>query len=347
MAIRVLIVDDSLTMRMALRQILTHHDFDLVGEATNGREAIDLCRELKPDVITMDMMLPDISGLAATEYIMAFFPTPIVVVSSAQNRGEVYETYDALAAGAVDVVEKPTGDEPIGAWESALADTLRLVARIRVISHPRAKLMKDGSVRSFRTPGHGLMKVVALGTSTGGPGVLVQILNSLPKPFPLPIVGVIHLAPAFANSFAEWLCQQTARSITFAVDGERLADKTGAVVLAPPDHHLRVANGQLRLGRDAERHSCRPSVDVLFESLALDMPRQVVACLLTGMGKDGAKGLLQLRKAGALTIAQDEASSVVYGMPREAVLLGAACQVLPLTEIASTLSAIAHGVGGV
>lgn len=344
MPIRVLIVDDSLTMRMALRQVLTHRDFELVGEATNGQEAIELCRERKPDVITMDMMLPVMSGLAATEYIMAYFPTPIVVVSAAQNRGEVYKTYDALAAGAVDVVEKPSGDEPAGEWEAALMSTLRLASRIHVISHPRAKLNRE-STPSVRKPKPGHVRVVALGTSTGGPGALVQILNSLPKDFSLPIVAVIHLASAFANSFVQWLSEQTSRPASFAVEGELVADKVGGVVLAPPDYHLRIVGGQFRLSRDAERHSCRPSVDVLFESLALDMPAQVVACLLTGMGKDGALGLQKLRKAGALTIAQNEETCVVYGMPREAVLLDAATHVLSLSEIGTTLSALHAGRG--
>lgn len=345
MPIRVLIVDDSLTMRMALRQVLSHGDFELVGEATNGQEAIELCRERKPDVITMDMMLPIMSGLAATEYIMAYFPTPIVVVSAAQNRGELYKTYDALAAGAVDVVEKPTGDEPDGVWEAALASTLRVVSRIHVISHPRAKLTKEPSPAS-RKPKPGVVRIVALGTSTGGPGALVRILNSLPKDFSLPIVAVIHLASAFAKSFVQWLSEQTARPVSFAVEGELVVDKAGCVVLAPPDYHLRVTAGQFRLSTDAERHSCRPSVDVLFESLALEMPRQVVACLLTGMGKDGAVGLLQLRKAGAVTIAQSEESCVVFGMPREAVSLGAASHVLSLGEIGTTLSALPGANGG-
>jgi two-component system, chemotaxis family, protein-glutamate methylesterase/glutaminase len=339
MPIRVLVVDDSLTMRMALRQVLSHRDFELVGEACDGQEAIELCRERKPDVITMDMMLPVMSGLAATEYIMAYFPTPILVVSAASNRGEVYKTYDALAAGAVDVFEKPQGDEPDGSWEAGLASTLRLVARIRVISHPRAKLTKD-VLPNGRKPKPGLVRVVALGTSTGGPGVLVRILNSLPRDFALPIVAVIHLAPAFANSFVQWLSEQTARPTSFAVEGELVASKAGCVVFAPPEYHLRVQGGRFRLSRDPERHSCRPSVDVLFESLAEDMPQQVVACLLTGMGKDGASGLLRLRNAGALTIAQNEESCIVYGMPREAVQLDAACHVLSLTDMANSLSSL-------
>jgi two-component system, chemotaxis family, protein-glutamate methylesterase/glutaminase len=346
MPIRVLVVDDSLTMRMALRQVLVPPDFELVGEAGDGQQAIELCRERKPDVITMDMMLPVMSGLAATEYIMAYFPTPILVVSAASNRGEVYKTYDALAAGAVDVFEKPLGDEPDGVWEAQFASALRLVSRIRVISHPRAKLTKDLSPHARRSK-PGLVRVVALGASTGGPGVLVRILNSLPKDFSLPIVGVIHLAPAFANSFVQWLSEQTGRPTSFAVEGEMVASKSGCVVFAPPDYHLRVVGGRFLLTNDAERHSCRPSVDVLFESLALDMPRQVVACLLTGMGKDGASGLLRLRTSGALTIAQDEASCTVYGMPREAVQLNAACHVLSLSDIATTLSSLPGARGHV
>lgn len=333
-----------MTMRMTLRHVLSHPDFELIAEATNGREAIDLCQTLRPDVVTMDMMLPVMSGLAATEYIMAYFPTPIVVVSAAENRGEAHRTYDALAAGAVDVVEKPTGEEPEGVWEAALISTLRLASRIPVMSHPRAKLTSlSSSERKSRVPSVGL---VALGTSTGGPAALVHILNSLPKEFNLPIVIVIHLATAFANSFVNWLSERTGRQISFAIPGERIASKVGCVIVAPPDYHLRVAGGQFRLSADGPRHSCRPSVDVLFESLADDMPKQVIACLLTGMGKDGALGLLKLRDAGATTIAESAESCVVYGMPREAVVLNAACHVLSLTEIGNVLAALPQVGGG-
>jgi two-component system chemotaxis response regulator CheB len=224
---RVLVVDDSLTARKHLIEVLSADpELEVAGEAEDGKRAIELCRTLRPDVITLDMMLPVMSGLAVTEYVMAYCPTPILVVSSSTNRGELYKTYDALAAGAVDVFEKPSGRDPDGVWERGLVASVKIVSRIRVITHIRGRL------------------------------------------------GQTSTPPA---GFA--------------------ASKLGA---------------------------------------------QTAACLLTGMGRDGAAGLLALRHAGALTIAQDEASSVVFGMPREAIQIGAAARVLALDQIAPALTAVAR-----
>jgi two-component system chemotaxis response regulator CheB len=342
--LRVLVVEDSLTIRRRLVEVLgSAPDIEVVAEAADGSQAIELCALHRPDVVTMDMMLPGINGLGATEHIMAHFPTPILVVSSSFNRGELFRTYDALAAGAVDVIEKPTGEEPPGVWEQAFLSALRIVARVRVITHPRARLearrAAGGSIpaRGGRTP-----SIVAIGASTGGPGALVELLGALPKDLPHPLLVVLHLGIPFAAAFAEWLGQQVGRDVRYAVGGERLSTLGGRIVLAPPDRHLVVKDGSLGLSDAPERHSCRPSVDVLFESLVTDAPG-VVASLLTGMGKDGALGLLALRRAGALTIAQDEATSVVYGMPREAALIGAASRVLPLARIAAAIVAWSRG----
>lgn len=347
-AIRVLVVEDSMTVRKRLCETLAADpEVDVIGEAEDGKRAIELCRELRPDVITLDMMLPVMSGLAATEYIMAHCPTPILVVSSSVNRGELFKTYDALAAGAVDVLEKPSGQEPDGIWEQRFVSTVKLVSRIRVITHPRARL---GAISRDQTglpresskalPAGGRYSVIAVGASTGGPGAIVEILRALPPDFRLPVLLVLHLSEPFAAAFADWLDGQTACSVAYARDGESMRSVAGRVIVAPPDRHLVVRDGRLRLTRDRERHSCRPSVDVLFESLVREYSSAVAACLLTGMGRDGATGLLEVRQAGGLTIAQDEATSVVYGMPREAVLLGAATRVLPLGEIGPTLAAL-------
>jgi two-component system, chemotaxis family, protein-glutamate methylesterase/glutaminase len=182
---------------------------------------------------------------------------------------------------------------------------------------------------------------VAIGASTGGPSAIVEILRALPPHFLVPILFVLHIGEAFGKSFAEWLDGQTPRPIAYATDRQPLSSVRGRVAMAPPGQHLIVQGGLLRLQSGPERHSCRPSIDVLFESIAQQCSGGAVGCLLTGMGRDGAAGLLALRRAGGVTIAQNEATSTVYGMPREAALLGAAERILPLGEIAPALAALA------
>ncbi|MNS21495.1 Chemotaxis response regulator protein-glutamate methylesterase of group 1 operon [compost metagenome] len=343
--IRVLVVDDSLTVRRRLVEVIAAAPgFDVVGEAGDGHEAVRLCRDLRPDVVTLDLMLPGLSGLEVTEQIMAFCPTPILVVSSAANRGTRVETYQALAAGAVDALDK--ADALDGAWSRQLVARLRLVSRIKVITHPRARLRP--SPPAAPAPGAasaaGAYALVAIGASTGGPGAIVQLLRQLPPDFRLPILLVLHLGEPFGPAFAEWLAGQSALPVAEARDGMALPD-SGApgIIWAPPGRHLAVSPGRLRLTDAAERHACRPSVDVLFESVAATFGPRAIGCLLTGMGRDGAAGLLAMRRAGAATIAQDEATSVVWGMPREAVRLGAAGAVLPLSRIGPAIQALAAG----
>ena len=345
--IRVLVVEDSTTVRKHLLEILGNDaELEIVGEAEDGKRAIELCLHARPDVITMDMMLPVMSGLSATEYIMAHCPTPILVVSASINRGELFKIYEALAAGAVDVLEKPVGRESDDGWEHRLIAMVKLVARIHVITHPRARLAALARRKSASASPPALgsarpeCRVVAIGASTGGPGAILEILRNLPAQFRLPIVLVLHINEPFGAAFADWLDAQTGRRVVCARDGMPVAAAAGGAVVAPGDRHMIVRDGALRLTRDAERHSCRPSVDVLFQSVAEEYGPAAAACLLTGMGRDGALGLLKIRQAGGVTIAQDETTSVVYGMPREAVALGAATHVLRLEDIAPQLAAL-------
>jgi len=345
---RVLVVEDSLTVRRRLCDVLSADPgLEVIGEAADGKRAIELCEALRPDVITMDMMLPLMTGLSATEYIMAHFPTPILIVSASTNRGELFKTYDALAAGAVDVLEKPTGNEADGQWEQRFVSTVKLVARIKVITHLRARLSAVGQPHRAALPamprpaGGRRCQLIAIGASTGGPGAIVDVLRGLAPQVRVPVLVVLHINEPFGSAFADWLDAQTPRRVAYAEDDEPLAGVAGRVVMAPPDRHLVVRQGRLRLTQDPERHCCRPSVDVLFDSIAHDCSSGGVACLLTGMGRDGAAGLLEIRRTGGHTIAQDEATSVVYGMPREAALLGAAEHVLPLGEIGPMLSSLA------
>jgi two-component system chemotaxis response regulator CheB len=230
-----------------------------------------------------------------------------------------------------------------------------LLSRIRVITHPRARLdgrsatprdvdavtgAPAGAPFSLTPAGEARRyRIVALGASTGGPGALLRVFQHLPPDFPLPIVVVLHLGEPFGARFAEWFDAQTALPVNFVTDRMQL---TPGIWLAPPDRHVVVQGSALRLTSAAERHSCRPSVDVLFESVAASFGDAVIAALLTGMGRDGASGLRDIQRAGGLTIAQDEATCVVYGMPREAVLLGAADRVMPLEAIGPFIQALAR-----
>ena len=346
--LRVLVVDDSPTVRKRLVDTLASDpEIELVGEAEDGRRAVELCRLHRPDIITMDMMMPIMSGLAATEYIMAHQPTPILIVSASINRGELFKIYDALAAGAVDVLEKPTGDEIEDDWERRLLSAVKVVAKIKVITHPRGRLEpRRGTgphtrARSDQTrKSRPSFELVAVGASTGGPGAIVEVLRRLPPRFQVPILVVLHMNEPFGSAFTDWLDEQIDRRVVNPENGASVAAAKGRVIVAPCGRHLVVRGGRMFLTLDDERHSCRPSVDVLFESIASDYGASSAACLLTGMGRDGALGLLKIRAAGGMTIAQDEASSVVYGMPREATILGAATHVLPLADIGPRLAAL-------
>ena len=346
--IRVLVVDDSVTVRKRLVEVLADDPgLEVVGEGGDGKEAIELCQRLRPDVMTLDMMLPVMTGLAATEYIMAHCPTPILIVSASTNRGELFRTYDALAAGAVDVLEKPGENDVADDWEQRLLSSVKLVSRIKVITHLRGKLGIRGREAAAPAPPESSAErarcaAVAIGVSTGGPAAIQQILRELPRGFPLPILLVIHIGEPFGAALAEWLDAQSPLRVAYARDGEPLPQAgEGRVIMAPPEVHLALRGGRLRFLTTPERHSCRPSVDVLFESVAEELRDRVAACLLTGMGRDGAAGLLEVRRAGGVTMAQDEATSVVFGMPREAILLGAAERVLPLEQFAPAIAALA------
>ncbi len=346
--VRVLVVEDSLTVRRRLCEVLSADpELEVVGEAEDGKRGVELCRELRPDMMTIDMILPIMSGVTATEYIMAHFPTPILIVSASTNRGELFKTYDALAAGAVDVLEKPRGDETDDAWEKKFLAMVKLVSRIRVITHPRARLASyshppsTAPTRTASAAERTEPKAIAIGASTGGPSAIVDVLRAIPAGGAVSILVVLHIDEPFGTAFAEWLDDQTPHRVVYARGGEHLG--TTGVLMAPPGRHMIARDGRLQLTLDPERHSCRPSIDVLFESLARDCGRSIAACLLTGMGRDGARGLLEIRNAGGFTVAQDETTSVVYGMPREAAILEAADRILPLSDIGA---ALCSGLGG-
>jgi two-component system chemotaxis response regulator CheB len=345
--LRVLVVEDSLTVRRRLVEVLeSDPDIEVVGEAGDGQTGFELCRTLRPDVVTLDMLLPVMTGLAATEQIMAHVPTPILIVSSSTNRGDLFKTYEALAAGAVDVLEKPRGDDHDDAWIVRFLSAVKLVSRIKVITHPRARLGSVGRAAAAAPapawtappPADRRARLVAIGASTGGPSALVSVLRAIPRDVEATILVVLHIDEPFGTAFAEWLGTQTSHHVTYPAGGEPARSPGRRVFMAPPGRHLVSRSGRLEFSYEPERHSCRPSIDVLFESIARDDAHEAIGCLLTGMGRDGAHGLLQLRRAGAQTIAQDEETCVVYGMPREAALLGAAERILPLGDIGAAIA---------
>ncbi|GAA3622276.1 chemotaxis-specific protein-glutamate methyltransferase CheB [Kineosporia mesophila] len=341
--IRVLVVEDSRTVRARIVAALRSDPaIEVVGEAADGTAAIDECTRLRPDVVTMDMMLPGMTGLAATEHLMQHCPTPILVISSADNRAGFIDTIAALDAGAVDVLEKPVGRDPDGgndAWDREFLRTVKLVSKIKVIRRVGHRGLPAPRPAEAPTPDPAHpYTVAAIGASTGGPTAVATVLRTLPVTFALPLLLVLHVHESFGVAFANWLQEVTERPVHLAISGEPLSRVgPGEVVMAPPGQHLRVQGSTLILTSEAERHSCRPSVDILFESLALSHGPRVAAVLLTGMGRDGATGLLEIDRQGGLTIAQDEATSAVFGMPGEAVRLGAAQHVLGIDAIGPAL----------
>ena len=347
--IRILVADDSPTVREIL--ITLFHaapGMQVVGQAHDGQEAVHLARRLRPDVITMDIRMPHMDGLEATRLIMRTIPTPIVIVANRVYERDLNIAFNAIAAGALTVVEKPygmtTGDDQSMCDE--IVTTVRLMADVPVIHHWPNATRSAAHVSSGTPPSttqlmsRRTVKVIGLASSTGGPAALATILRSLPAKFPLPIVIVQHMTNGFLNGLADWLSQQTSQPVRIASHGASL--RQAAIWLAPEDYHLQIdKHGGLVLSRELAYKGLRPSANYLFHSLAEVYGSQAAGVILTGMGDDGADGLVALHAAGGLTIAQDEASCVVYGMPREAVSRQAIDQVLPLEQVAAALGQLA------
>lgn len=325
-ALKVLLAEGSPAVRQKLAEILSRGGLEVVAEAWQGRQVVTLCEQLRPDLVLMAEELEGMNGLEATEQIMAFSPTPILVLS---DRPDHPNCQKMLAAGALDCIGSKD-------WEGGLVRRVRLVSRVAVITHPRARL-KRADLAPPAPSGLPRVRLICLGTSTGGPGALVEILGSLSPTLQVPILVVIHIQPPLGGGFAQWLATKVPRPVDYAKSGELWQECRGRVVLAPPDRHLRLMGPRLVLDEQPPRHSCRPSVDVLFESVAQEVGSAALACLLTGMGRDGAAGLLAIHRAGGMTLAQDEASSVVYGMPREAAQLGAAQKIVPLQQVSMVI----------
>ncbi len=346
--IRVFLVDDSPVALAVLKRMLAQaQDIEVVGTAGDGQEALARIPELKPDVICTDLNMPRLNGLELTRRIMAERPTPILVISIAVQQEDAQNVFELLRAGAVDVFPKPR--QGLSA-DDALAQ--ELINKVRVVSGVVAFTRKpDASGAAPATQvsapasakiaaGAGDTRLVAMGASTGGPQAYLSVLSALPENFALPILCVQHISLGFLDGLVEWLNRQCALKVGIAENGQKPAP--GHIYFPPEDAHMELdAAGALVAGRGPQYHGFRPSVTVLFESVARVCGPRALGVLLTGMGDDGAAGLKAMRDAGAVTIAQDEKTSTVYGMPREAARLGAAVHILPLPEIGPALKKIA------
>ncbi len=342
--IKVLVVDDSRVAREGLARLLSADpEVQVVATASNGQEALDLTGRERPDVITMDLHMPVMNGYEATRRIMETFPTPIVIVSGSSAASELVGPFRAFEAGALNVVPKPAGEgHPL---HKMAADELRravkLMAEVKVVRRwPRGAKEKpplspapEVSVGLFSQN----VEAIAIGASTGGPQTLQAILSSLRRDFTIPLLIVQHMAPGFIQGFAEWLSEVSNLRVGLVCQDEPI--RPGRVYLAPDGFHMGVGPGpRIVLGRTESPGEMQPSVNYLFRSMALRFGARCAGVLLTGMGKDGAEALKLMKQAGALTIAQDEASSIVHGMPGEAIKLGAATWVLSPENIAAAFN---------
>lgn len=361
MTTTVVVVDDSAVQRRFLRgAIEADPDFTVVGEARNGREAVALVDRLRPTAVLMDLDLPVMGGIEAIERIMSASPTPILVYSAFVAGLNSENALEALAAGAVDVLAKPGPDDhgTLEEYAAALRRKLRVAARVRVITHPRGRLRSQGMAGSVPALGGGsrrplaaatladrepdrpgTVKLVAIGASTGGPQALLTMLGLLPTDLCQAVLVVQHMAEGFIPGLASWLDGLVPMPVVVGESGRRLAP--GTITIAPSGGNLLVQDDRLRVlcvpPDPGQFHV--PGIDATFSSVARALGPDAVGVLLTGMGRDGAAGLLEMRNRGALTLGQDEATSTVYGMPAAAQALGSVDRQLPLGEMAPAVLA--------
>jgi two-component system chemotaxis response regulator CheB len=342
--IRVLVVDDSPLVRQILVSMLeSDPGFVVVGEAADGVDGARQAIRLRPDVITMDIRMPRLDGLGAIRQIMGAVPTPIVVVTSSVYDSDLDVAFRAIEAGALTVVEKPKGLSA-SAYEAVrdqLLTTVRLMSEVQVVTIRPAGQASGRAAMDAESLfwAQADIKLIAIGSSTGGPGTLRQILSALPGDMSIPIAIVQHITPNFSQGFAHWLDSATDLRVSLATEAERLAP--GRVLVAPEHVHMVIRpGGYVRLDPSPPVQGLRPSANVLFDSVAKAYRDGAVGIILTGMGEDGADGLQALRQVGGYVLAQDEASCVIFGMPKAAIDRGVVDRVLPPDQIAATLMRI-------
>lgn len=345
--IRAVVIDDSPSARELLVAILQEAgDITVVGTGANGEDAIRLTEQMRPDVVTMDVRMPKMDGLEATRRIMRHVPTPIVIVTADLMPSGMNLTFEALRAGALTVVGKPgLADEETC---RQVVQMVRLMAKVPVVHHwgynePRApgeQARPAVPAPAIKAETRQRLQMIGIASSTGGPATLAKILGPLPADFPIPILVVQHVTQGFVAGLAEWLNSVTSLQVGLASHGG--SPRPGSVLLAPDDYHMQVNDrGIVELYKGPPYKGLRPSANHLFRSLAHVYGPRAMGIVLTGMGDDGAQGLEELHRAGGLTLAQDEQSCVVYGMPREAIARNAIDHILTLEQITSTLEHLA------
>lgn len=334
--INVLIVEDSLVVQGLLTHVLSSDpEVSIMGVASSGEEALKFIAQNKPDVITMDVHMTNMDGYETTRRIMEAQPVPIVIVSTSVTPQDASQVFRALEAGAVAAVEKPSG---IGhpqheVLARKLVQTVKAMSEVKVIRRwPRLRAESKTIVRPAR---RGKIEIVAIGVSTGGPPVLETILSALPSDFAAPILIVQHIATGFLPGLVDWLTQTTHFPVHIATHNEAL--RPGSAYLAPDGYQMGVSSERILLNDAPQENNLRPAASYLFRSVAAAFGANAAGVLLTGMGRDGAAELKLLRDKGAITFAQDQETSVVHGMPGEAIKLGAACYILPPERIAAML----------
>jgi two-component system, chemotaxis family, protein-glutamate methylesterase/glutaminase len=339
--VNVLVADDSKVTRTLLVHLLeSDPQIRVIGAVNDGRAALDFVRENKPDVIIMDIHMPNLDGFEATRLIMETQPVPIIICTATTDPREVVTTFRTMEAGAVACVEKPVSSANAGFKQLAanLLETVKLMSEVKVVRRwPQSRPSPETSPRLYELK-HASSRVtlIGIGASTGGPPVLQTILSGLTRDFPGAILIVQHVARGFLPGLAEWLNQTTGLQVHIAAHGTD--PLPGHVYLAPDDFHMGVSgDGRIILSGGEPENGLRPAVSYLFRSLAEARGPDTLGVLLTGMGKDGAAELKLMRDKGAVTIAQDRESSVVHGMPGEAIALDGATHVLPANRIAGVL----------
>jgi len=340
--IRVLVVEDSPLMCKVLTNILNPDPHILVaGIANNGKEAVEIVPRLKPDIITMDIHMPIMDGYEATKRIMAFNPTPILVVSSSVFKVGMEKVFKSISYGALDVIDKSeleiVGNEKSG---EVLIQKIKFLSGVKVIHHPLAKLQKERPRVDLEVPRKkGSDKIVAIVSSTGGPQALLEILRRFPKDFPSGIVIVQHITNGFVEGLVDWLDNECQLKVKIAEDSEEI--RPGVAYIAPDSLQMRVEEGgKIGLSDEPAHEGHRPSGDVLLESVARAYGNGVVATILTGMGRDGAMGMKAIKQLHGRTIAQDEKSCVVFGMPKAAIEMDVIDKVSPLEKIPEEIVAM-------